>query len=319
MGNRILITGGSGFIGTNAVEFYISRGYGVVNIDIKPPQEPDHEEYWKEVDILDLDKFQKVVEKFNPECVIHLAARANLTGNSLEDYAANIDGVENLIKIGNQVSSIKKIVFASTVLVCKRGYIPKNDEDYCPPVLYGESKMIGEKLVRKLSENFEWVIVRPTSIWGPWFGPTYRRFFEMIRDGKYFNFTGKMSTKTYGYVGNTVYQIDCILNSDSTHGNTYFLGDYEPTDIREWSHEIADEYDKRVKTVPRSLIFLLAKIGDLLQKLNVKFPMTTFRFKNMTTNGIKPLEETRKIAPDLKFSRSEGNKRTIEWLENQSN
>lgn len=55
------------------------------------------------------------------------------------------------------------------------------------------------------------------------------------------------------------------------------------------------------------------------RKFNVKFPMTTFRFKNMTTNGIKPLEETKKIAPDLKFNRSEGNKRTIIWLEKQSN
>lgn len=312
-----MITGGSGFIGTNMVEYYLQKGMKVLSIDISPPKNSDHKKYWKEVDIVDYDKFEEVIKEFKPDYVAHLAARANLTGKTLDDYAANTDGVENLIKIGNQEDSIKKIVFASTVLVCKRGYIPENDDDYCPPVLYGESKMIGEKLVKKLAKNFEWVIVRPTSIWGPWFGPTYRRFFEMIRDGQYFNFSGKMSTKTYGYVGNVVYQIDCLLKSDSTHGNMYFLGDYTPTNIRDWSYEIADIYQQKVRTVPRSLIFFLAKVGDLFQILKISFPMTTFRYKNMTTDGIKPLDKTKEIAPEVKYSRMEGNKITIDWLENQ--
>jgi len=317
--NRIVVTGGSGFIGTNVVEYYLSNGAEVINIDIKPPQNPLHNVYWREVDIMDFDKFNSTVREFEPDCVIHLAARANLTGKTLDDYNTNIEGVKNLIEIGNRTESIKKILFASTILVCERGYIPKSDDDYCPPNLYGESKAIGEQLVREESKGYEWVILRPSSIWGPWFGPTYRHFFEMIIRGRYFNFTGKMSTKTYGYIGNTVYQIDEILKSDKTHGATLHLGDYEPTNIKEWSREIAVELDKRIITVPRFMIWSASKAGDLLGLLKLRFPINSFRFNNMTTDSIKPMEKTKEVAPELLFSRKEGNRITLEWLKKQEN
>lgn len=312
--DKILITGGSGFIGTNLVEFYVSKGARVLNLDIKPPQNPDHEEFWKEVDILNYGLFKSTIEDFAPDYVIHMAARANLTGKILQDYSVNIEGVKNLIQIGNTVKSIKKIMFASTILVCKRGYIPEDEDDYCPPNLYGESKAIGEQLVKTEASGFEWIIVRPTSIWGPWFGPTYRRFFEMIMKGRYFNFTGKMSTKTYGYIGNVIYQIDSILYSDKTSGNIYHLGDYEPTNIKEWSKEIASEVDKKIVTVPRFLIWGLAKTGDLLQMLKIRFPINSFRYNNMSSDSIKPMDKIKQVAPDLKYSRREGNRLTIEWI-----
>lgn len=315
---KILITGGSGFIGTNLMEYYLSIGATVLNIDIKSPKKADHLQYWKRVDILDLDKLKSTVSNFKPDFIIHLAARANLTGSNLSDYAVNIEGVENIIKIGNDMDHVKKIIFASTMLVCKAGYIPKCDNDYCPPNLYGESKSIGEKIVRQKAAKFNWAIVRPSSIWGPWFGPTYKRFFEMIITKKYFNFTGKMSTKTYGYIGNIVYQIDSILHNKKSNDRTFYLGDYKPTNIRNWSKEIGKELNLRVPTIPRSLVFLLAKAGDILKYLNINFPLNSFRFKNMTTDNVLPLDSTYEIAPETKFSRMEGNKITLNWLREQN-
>lgn len=316
--DKILITGGSGFIGTNLVEYYLSFGAIVLNIDIKSPKNTNHSQYWKRLDILDLNELKLEVSKFKPDFIIHLAARANLTGSNLNDYSVNIDGVENIIKIGNDVNSVKKIIFASTMLVCKAGYIPKSDSDYSPPNLYGESKSIGEEIVRRRESKFDWAIVRPSSIWGPWFGPTYRRFFEMIIAKKYFNFSGKMSTKTYGYVGNIVYQIDSILHDAKSNGRTFYLGDYKPTNIKDWSCEIGDALNLRIPTFPRILVFLLAKTGDILKYLNINFPLTSFRFKNMTTDNVLPLDSTREIAPETKFSRIEGNKITLNWLREQN-
>ena len=51
-----------------------------------------------------------------------------------------------------------------------------------PPNLYGESKVIGEKLVQESEINCDWVIVRPTSIWGPWFEHS-SDFFKVIDRG----------------------------------------------------------------------------------------------------------------------------------------
>jgi nucleoside-diphosphate-sugar epimerase len=97
------------------------------------------------------------------------------------------------------------------MLVSKVGYQPKHDYDYNPSTIYGESKVITEELIRVNSLPYEWAILRPTSIWGPWFGEPYRNFFDMMISKKYFHIGDRGCTKTYGFVENAVYQIDSIL------------------------------------------------------------------------------------------------------------
>ena len=48
---RIIITGGSGFIGTNLCEHLIEKNYDFINLDINPPKISNHYEYWREIDI----------------------------------------------------------------------------------------------------------------------------------------------------------------------------------------------------------------------------------------------------------------------------
>ena len=312
---NILITGGSGFIGTNLIDFYLNKGFNVLNVDIKEPQKKDHIPYWVKCDINNLDLLKKVVAGFQPYYVIHMAAKADLKGKNLEYYNTNIVGVKNIINVCNSNNvNINKIIFASSMLVCRVGYIPIDENDYSPPNLYAESKILGEKLIREESIKYPWTIVRPSSIWGPWFGPTYRGFFVMIMNGNYFNFKNKMSTKTYGYIGNTVYQIDALLRSTVSNYKTYYLGDYEPTKIKEWAVEISKLCDRKVSTIPNFLVYILALIGDFLNKIGVRFPMNQFRYKNMTTDNILPMNPTHEIAPRLPFTREEGNKLTIDWI-----
>jgi nucleoside-diphosphate-sugar epimerase len=247
-----------------------------------------------------------------------LAARADLRGANIDDYDTNTLGVQNIVHACNKCSSIKKVIFASTMLVCKVGYYPETESDYCPPNLYGESKMLGEQIVRTSAPDmkYHWSIVRPTSIWGPWFGPTYRDFFLMLVKRKYINFVGKSSTKTYGYIDNTIYQINMILFSDKTNSKTYYLGDYHPTNITKWASEIADELDYKLKSVPIVFILMASYVGEFLKIFKINFPLNMFRYKNMTTDNIIPLQDTMDIAPCLPVERSVGIKNTIKWINN---
>jgi nucleoside-diphosphate-sugar epimerase len=312
---RLLVTGGSGFIGTNLVEHYGNNGDEIMNLDLNPPKIENHERFWRRVDIRDASRLDRIVSDFKPDYVMHMAARANLTGKTLEDYATNTQGVENLIIACNKLKNLRKAVFASTMLVCEVGYQPRHENDYCPNTLYGESKVLGEKLLRDGETGFDWSIVRPTSIWGPWFGPTYRGFFSLIMKRRYFNFSGKMSVKTYGYIGNVVYQLDSIMRSGASTGRTLYVGDYTPYSIKEWAREIAGELNYTVLTVPRACVWLAAKLGDVLQKKNRAFPMNSFRFRNMTTDNVLDLSETEIIAPGTQYSRIEGNRLTLKWME----
>lgn len=321
---RILVTGGSGFIGTNIVEYYRNiPGNVVLNLDIVVPKNNAHLDNWRKVDLLDYKALENAIDIFQPEFVLHLAARTDL--NEVRDitgYDANITGVNNLVKILRKCKAVKRVIFTSSMLVCKVGYNPTSYDDYFPTTLYGESKVLTEKIVKEADiVEFEWCIIRPTSIWGPWFGEPYRNFFDTVLAKKYFLLKGKVSRKTFGFVGNSIYQIDSLLNAERTAINkrTFYIGDSPPYDINEWALEIGKQSKINFLSIPRFVVRMAGYFGDLLKMVGVKFPMTSFRYKNMTTdNVVVLLKDTEAVVKEVPYSMEDGVRITLAWLsENQ--
>jgi nucleoside-diphosphate-sugar epimerase len=316
---KVIVTGGSGFIGTNMVEYLIENGYKVVNFDRLPPRDSTYLSSWLNIDICNLDELMKASISFMPDYIIHLAARTDLNEQiRLEGYDVNMKGVENIMKVAVSVKSVKRIIVASSMLVCKLGYIPSHDIDYAPSTLYGESKVITEKITR--SYPIDWVIIRPTSIWGPWFGEPYRNFFELVLSGHYINLNrSKSSTKTYGFVKNAVYQIHSIMRSEEewVKNSMFYIGDTPPININDWAKLIrAVAGLKPVLTVNASFLKVIALVGDVLMKLSIPFPLTSFRYRNMTTNNVvKAIEKTYTIAPNPPYvNLDEAIRATIKWI-----
>jgi len=135
--NKILITGGSGFIGTNLVEFYRSRGENVLNLDIARPRREDHVEIWEQTDLLNEEEVRDTIKRFNPDLIFHLAARTDLNSQNLSGYLANTEGTQNILKAVRNLSNLKRLVFTSTRLVRKTEYQPKDEADYFPTTAYG--------------------------------------------------------------------------------------------------------------------------------------------------------------------------------------
>ena len=312
---KVLITGGSGFIGTNLLLFLIEK-YEILNIDIRESNLTELQKYTSIVDITNYENFRNVVIGFSPDYIIHLAARTDLNGKFIYDYSANTVGVSNLMKIIHELPKLKKLIVTSSMLVCHTGYYPKNQFDYAPNTLYGESKVETEKILWDNKPQCDWAIIRPTSIWGPWFGVPYRNFFDMVISRKYFHIGRKSCTKTYGYVGNAVYQIEQILFHETLNEDqkVFYIGDNPPTNIEIWANEIAAELNFDIKRVPFWMLKIAAYFGDLLKLFNITFPMTSFRLKNMTTDNTIDLSETYKIAPNPPCSRIDGIKATLQWL-----
>ncbi|SMN01011.1 UDP-glucose 4-epimerase [uncultured Candidatus Thioglobus sp.] len=318
---KILITGGSGFIGTNIINHLLKDDNSVLNIDIKPPMSASGGAYWREVDIRDYEPLIKEFIEFNPEYVIHLAAKTDLSGKRIEDYDSNILGTKNIVKAVKELHGIKRVLFASSMLVNQVGYSPLGFSDYNPNTLYGKSKVYMEKIIIESSLTTEWAIIRPTSIWGPWFGEPYSNFFSFVLKGFFVHPGNKACTKTYGYIENSVYQITSLLiysNKEAVHGNFFYIGDKPPINISEWADEIKFEYNgKRNIKLPFLLFKAIAVIGDFLAYFSIRFPMTMFRLKNMTTNHILPLDSLYKVVGKPPFSRLYGTKKTIKWLKNR--
>lgn len=318
MGEKILLTGASGFIGTNLLEDLLKKGYEVKNLDWNEPKITARKNLWENINIINYDEFEKAVISFNPDYIVHLAARTDLDGKTLEDYDQNITGVENLMKIIHKLPNLKKIIITSSKFVTRNGYQVKNQRDYCPHTKYGESKVETETRVWNDIPDCDWCIIRPTSIWGPWFGVPYRNFFDMVIRRMYFHIGHIKCHKTYGYIGNAIYQIEQLLFNETKDVNNkvFYIGDEPPYEINEWADEIAAELGFKIPTMPVWFVKCLAKFGDFLGFFHIHFPMQSFRFTNMTNDGINDMSNTYKIAPEMPYTRLEGVKETIAWINN---
>lgn len=318
---KILITGGSGFIGTNLIEALRKTDAELLSIDIVAPKLEQHRSIWHKVDIRDKEKLTSEIVSFSPDYVIHLAARTDLNGKTLLDYDANMRGVTNLLDALEKVPNLKQTVFASSMYVCEPGYMPMNFEDYAPHTLYGESKVETERRIKECNPRYTWSIIRPTSIWGPWFGEPYNKFFHIVLRHMYFHMGKRACRKTYGYVENAIYEIMSIFEADAEKVNrkVFYIGDYEPYDITEWANEIAKESGIWIPKIPYWCFKCAGWFGDLLKKFGIAFPMTSFRLHNMTTDNVHNLDPIKSIAPNLPVSRIEGTKRTLDWINNVEN
>jgi GlcNAc-P-P-Und epimerase len=316
---KILITGGSGFIGTNLVEKCRLNNIDILNVDISPPRNKDHTCYWRYCDLLNKNLFNLICQEFDPTYIIHLAAVTDLdeTGG-LAYYEVNTKGVDNLISVSSNLRNLKRIIFTSTMLVNEVGYRPRSHFDYNPSTLYGKSKVIGEQMVfRRSNELPEFVIIRPTSIWGPWFASPYRDFFRLLMKRRYANIQKARPLKTYGYVENSVDQIIKLLFAQSiyTDRKIFYIGDDPPINITDWSIQIANVANiDSVPSLPYGVFVFAAKLGDMLAHFKIPFPMTSFRLRNMTTSNVVDLKSTVELCGEVPFSMATAINRTLQWI-----
>ncbi|MCE9602045.1 MAG: NAD(P)-dependent oxidoreductase [Gemmatimonadetes bacterium] len=315
---NVLITGSAGFIGGHLVRRLAQDGHEVTGLDRRPTAAVPGARMLQ-VDLLDAGATRRALAEVAPEVVFHLAARTDLNETEhLSGYRDNIDGVESLVSALAATPSVRRWICTSSQLVCRVGYVPRDDADYAPSTLYGESKVCTERIVRASDlERVPWTIVRPTTIWGPGMNPHYLRFFGLIRDGRYFHVGRGPTRKSYGYVGNTVAQYRALMAAplDTVRGRTFYLADYEPLALEAW----ADGFRRAlgappIRTVPRALAVLTARVGDLIARVRPGFPFTSFRLNNVLTEYQAELGPTREVCGELPYTVDQGILATVAWL-----
>ncbi len=323
MNERVLVTGSSGFIGRAMVPYLRGLGYAVRGLDVKPLAEgPDDADRYR-CDILDRDALMAAFRDFSPQIVVHLAARTDLEENQrIEGYAANTVGTQNVVDAAVACGTVTRALFTSSQLVCAVGYVPKSDTDYRPINLYGQSKVITEQLVRKsMPEHITWCLLRPTTIWGEGMSPHYQRFLGALAKGHYFHVGSGRLLKSYGYVGNTVYEYAKFMAApkEAIAGRTFYIADYAPISLRDWIDALSSELSGRsVRTMPIPMARLLAKCGDMLNAAGWRrFPFNSFRVNNILTEYTSDLAPTERVCGPLPYTMADGVVRTAKWFKHR--
>lgn len=320
MSKRILITGSSGFIGGHLVKLLMNQGYDVCGLDVNSPTSPIKNYHFFKCDIRNADELHQAVSDSKPDMVVHLAARTDLNGNKVSDYSANVEGVQNLTEVIKENFGVQRLICTSSQLVCRVGYVPESDTDYCPNTFYGESKVLTEKITRETSgKDFEWCLVRPTTVWGPGMSPHYQRFLNMVHKGRYFHIGRRPLYKSYSYVGNIVYQYQKLLEApkEQIEGKTFYLADYECISLRDWVNSFQREFESApVRTIPENAAKILAFLGDMVNAAGIKsFPFNSFRLRNILTEYQFDLSSTAKVCGPVPYTMEQGVKETALWFQ----
>ena len=207
---KVLVTGVAGQLGHDVMNELHKRGYEGVGSDIAPKYSgaDDGTAVTKmdyiQMDITNSEEVTETIKKVNPDVVVHCAAwtavdLAEESENKEKVMAINVGGTENIAKVCKELDC--KMVYISTDYVFDGyGTRPWEEDckDYAPLNVYGESKLMGEKVVSLNLEKY--FIVRIAWV----FGVNGNNFIKtMLKIGKKFDtlkvVNDQIGTPTYTY------------------------------------------------------------------------------------------------------------------------
>mgnify|MGYP001216563092 CR=1 FL=1 len=184
---KIIVTGGSGFIGSNLVNFLIRKSFFVINLDKLTYSSNNYRNNLKnkknykliKIDILKRKKIIEIIKRYKPRAIFNLAAETHVD-RSIDGPAnfinTNINGTFNLLEALRYLKKINinpKLIHISTDEVygdIKKGKRSNEDHKYEPSSPYSASKASADHLVKSYirTYNLKAVISNCCNNYGPY-------------------------------------------------------------------------------------------------------------------------------------------------------
>jgi len=252
---RVLITGGMGFLGTHLCERLLQAGREVWALDLfEPPHAKRLREYERFHLVVDTIKNKQTLQKLVDKCdlVCHLAAVAcpeqyvNQTRKTIDiGLLSGIDVIEMVRMTG------KKLFFTSTSEVYGRNpKVPWSEDDdrvlgsvdvsrWC----YSTSKAVLEHYIRAchMEGQLDFLMVRVFNCYGPRLrGRVLDRFIDSSLRGEPMTIHGDgLQTRCFTYVDDLIDGVVRLLSTPSAWNETYNIGNPDETTILELAQHIS--------------------------------------------------------------------------------
>jgi len=302
--NRILITGGAGFIGTNLVNELQSRGHEVIALDYFNTERDNY----IRANVKNSRQLEKAFEGRKFDYVYHLAAEYGRWNG--EDYYENLwetnaIGTKHMIRLQEKLK-FRMIFFSSAEVYGDYNGIMTEDVMEKNPIIdtyqmndYAITKWAGELMCMNSAKMFstETVRVRPVNCYGPeeHFTP-YRGFipkfiYHALHDKPYVVYKGHK--RIIDYVEDTVRTFANIVDN-------FISGEvYNVAGKPEWERDIKEYSDIILNAVGKD---------DSIVTYEEAEPFTTNIKTIDCSKAIKDLKHDPKVTPE------EGIRRTVEWM-----
>jgi len=255
---RILITGGAGFIGSHLTDKLIKKGFEVYIIDnlssgslknIKSALEEGSVKFI-EGDLLNFEETAEAVK--NCDVIYHLAANPEVrvgASNPKIHYKQNIAATFNLLEAMRKVGKVKALAFTSTSTVYGEASTMPTPEDYAPlkPIsTYGASKLACEALISAYAYTygFKAVIFRLANIVGPrsTHGVIYDFIQKLVRNPTELEVLGDgRQNKSYLYIDDCIEALTLGFDRFREHVEVLNVGSEGQIEVRDIARIVIEE------------------------------------------------------------------------------
>lgn len=281
---KVLVTGSTGFIGSEFVNKY-SNTIKVVRDKSKKYSDDcfyiknlDNDTCWDNA-FSDID------------VVIHLAGLAHSKKYSLNEYhSVNVEGTLNLAKQALN-AGVSRFVFLSSIGVNGQNTYHHKFTPYSDTLAindYTRSKLLAEVKLKKLVEgtSLELVIVRPPLVYGKNAPGNFETLMKLIKISPLLPFGLANNKRDFIFIQNLIDLLITCINHTKAGGHTFLASDCETVSIKEFTNAIASGLGKHRIQLPIP-VFLMRFIGklfnrsDVIEQLYGNLELDTFELKKV--------------------------------------
>jgi nucleoside-diphosphate-sugar epimerase len=295
MSKKVLITGGTGFLGCHLSRLLLKKKYDVILYDLAPLDAKDLQGKVTVIqgDIRDTEKMKKALKGVT--YIVHAAAALPIQRDKETIYNVNIDGTKSVLEAGLE-QKVKRLVFiSSTAVYGVPKHLPETEEAPLDPIgFYGESKIAGEKLCLEFEKKGLQVnIIRPKTFLGPERLGVFQLWFEAMYTGKPIFLLGD---------GTNLYQLLAVVDVASAilhaleskvHGEIFNIG---AKDFGTWKSDLGNviSYAKSQTKIIALPVKLSQFLLGILEQLNLS-PIAAWHYKTLPVPSYVSTKKAEKL------------------------
>ncbi len=240
---RVFVTGGSGFVGSHAIERLVRGGHEVVALARKETSARAVERFGAKASHGELGHVSKAALT-GIDAVLHCAAYVEEWGTREQFWTANVDGTSQLLDV-SKAAGVRRFVHVGTEAALFDGHaLVEIDETHPYPrrqvYLYSETKAEAERRVLAASgDRFETVSIRPRFVWGPRDTSVLPVVLRMAKAGRFSWIDGGRALTSTCHVQNLADALELALTR-GTPGSAYFVADEGTRTLRDFLSALAE-------------------------------------------------------------------------------